>query len=325
MHELSGNTPSGSETKATAARLAVMSNFALLVLKLAVGIAIGSVSVLSEAIHSGIDLLAALLALFAVSSSGKPPDEKHRYGHGKIENVSGVIEAALIFLAAVWIMVEAVRRLMTGASVQTPLWGLAVMSLSGLMNLFISGTLMKTAKTTDSIALETDAWHLRTDVLTSFGVAVGMLLIWITGRSIFDPLLAIAVALLIIRASFGLTAKAFSPLLDTSLPPEEEALIRQIIHNYGSQYVGFHELRTRKSGSDRYIDLHLVVPRYLNIARSHELCDQIEQAVGEHYPGVNILIHVEPCREGDECSTCPARCESPPDNIRSTPLDKMRP
>ena len=172
---------------------------------------------------------------------------------------------------------------------------------------------MKTARATDSIAVEADAWHLRTDVFTSFGVAAGMLLIWITGRSIFDPILAIGVALLIIKASFDLTAKAFFPLLDTSLPLDEEDVIRQIIHNYGSQYIGFHELRTRKSGSERHIDLHLVVPRNQSIARSHELCDQIEQAVGDRYPGASILIHVEPCREGDDCSICPARCESPPD------------
>ena len=184
------------------------------------------------------------------------------------------------------------------------------MGLSGLVNLFISSNLMKTARATDSIALEADAWHLRTDVFTSFGVAAGMLLIWITGRSIIDPILAIGVALLIIKASYDLTVKAFSPLLDARLPLDEEAVIRQIILSYGPQYIGFHELRTRKSGSERHIDLHLVAPRDQSIARSHELCDQIEQAVSDRYPGARILIHVEPCREGDDCSLCTARCEA---------------
>ncbi|MGD0622777.1 MAG: cation diffusion facilitator family transporter [Thermacetogeniaceae bacterium] len=311
------NTLPATEQKAAAARLSVSSNALLVILKLAVGIAIGSVSVLSEAIHSGIDLLAALLALFAVKRSGEPPDEDHQYGHGKIENVSGVVESILIFLAAVWIVMEAVHRLENRAAVQTPLWGMAVMGLSGLVNLFISSNLMKTARATDSIALEADAWHLRTDVFTSFGVAVGLLLIWITGRSIIDPVLAIGVALLIIKASCDLAAKAFSPLLDARLPLDEEEEIRQIILGYGAQYIGFHELRTRKSGSERHIDLHLVAPWDQSIARSHELCDQIEQAVGERYPGARILIHVEPCREGDDCSLCTARCESRPDSFRN--------
>ena len=220
-----GNILPFTEQKAAAARLSVSSNALLVVLKLLVGIAIGSVSVLSEAVHSGIDLLAALLAFFAVNRSGKPPDEEHEYGHGKIENVSGVVEAVLIFLAAVWIVTEAAHRLAAGAAVQTPLWGLVVMGLSGLVNLFISSKLMKTARGTDSIALEADAWHLRTDVFTSFGVAAGMLLIWITGRSIIDPILAIGVALLIVKASYDLTVKAFSPLLDARLPLDEEAVI----------------------------------------------------------------------------------------------------
>jgi cation diffusion facilitator family transporter len=311
---LAENTLPATEQKAAAARLSVGSNALLVVLKLAAGIATGSVSVLSEAVHSGIDLLAALLAFFAVKRSGKAPDEEHEYGHGKIENVSGVVEAVLIFLAAGWIVTEAAHRLVTGAAVQTPLWGLVVMGISGLVNLFISSKLMKTARATDSIALEADAWHLRTDVFTSFGVAAGMLLIWITGRSIIDPVLAIGVALLIIKTSCDLTAKAFSPLLDARLPLDEEAEIRQIILSYGPQYIGFHAMRTRKSGSERHIDLHLVAPRDQSIARSHELCDRIEQAVGERYPGARILIHVEPCREGDDCSLCTARCESRPDD-----------
>ncbi len=302
------------DQKKAAARLSVLSNSALVLLKLIVGVTINSVSVLSEAIHSGIDLLAALLALFAVSKSGEPPDEEHNYGHGKIENISGVAEAILIFLAAVWIVIEAGHRLMNGAAVDAPLWGLAVMGLSGLANFFVSSALMKTARATDSIALEADAWHLRTDLFTSFGVAVGLLLIWITGQSLIDPIMAIIVALLIIKASYELTIKAFFPLLDTRLPLDEELTIKQIIDNYGTQYIGFHELRTRKAGSERHIDLHLVVPRNQSIARSHLLCDQIEQAVGERYPGANILIHVEPCQEGDDCLVCPVRCESSSDD-----------
>jgi cation diffusion facilitator family transporter len=320
---LSERALSDTIRKAQAARLSVASNALLVAIKLVVGISIGSVSVLSEAIHSGIDLLAALMAFLAVNLSGKPPDEDHQYGHGKIENVSGVVEALLIFIAAVGIMLEAVRRLTAGVTVQAPLWGLAVMAVSGFVNLYISRMLMNAAKTTDSIALEADAWHLRTDMFDSFGVAAGLLLLWVTGRSIIDPIMAIAVALMIVKASCQLLAKAFSPLLDARLPLDEEAVIRQIIRSYGAQYIGFHELRTRKSGSDRYIDLHLVAPRDQSIARIHKLCDQIERAVGERFPTARIMIHVEPCQEGDDCGCCIINCESQPNGINHKNTAKL--
>lgn len=297
------------DKKVKVASLSVLSNTLLVLFKLVVGIAINSVSVLSEAIHSGIDLLAALLALFAVRQSGKPPDERHHYGHGKIENISGVVEAVLIFIAAIWIIREAVQKLLVGARVETPVWGLAVMAFSGGVNYIVSNMLMRTAKATDSVALEADAWHLRTDVYTSLGVATGLLLLLVTRFQFLDPLIAIAVALLIIKASFDLTKKAFLPLIDTSLPSEEEEIIKEIIDDYASKYISFHKLRTRKAGSERHIDLHLVVPRTTTIAVSHELCDDIEKAVKDRFPGSHVLIHVEPCRDGNDCLVCPEACD----------------
>ncbi len=296
--------------KARAARLSVFSNTLLVIFKLVTGILINSVSILSEAIHSGLDLFAALLALFAVRQSGKPPDEEHQFGHGKFENVAGVVEAILIFIAAVWIIREAVQKLLTGTEVTTPLWGLIVMGVSGGVNLIVSSILMKTARATDSVALEADAWHLKTDVYTSLGVAGGLLLLWITGFQLLDPLIAIGVALLIIKASFDLTTKAFLPLLDTKLPPNEEEIIKEVLNHYRPHYIGFHKLRSRKAGSERHIDLHLVVPQNQSIAMGHELCDEIEKAVQERFPDTHVLIHVEPCRGGGDCKRCPEYCES---------------
>ncbi|NLH27096.1 MAG: cation transporter [Syntrophomonadaceae bacterium] len=290
--------------KVKVARLSVLSNSVLVVIKLAVGISISSVSVLSEAIHSGLDLVAALIALFAVSKSSKPPDRKHQYGHGKIENVAAVIEALLIFAASVWIIRETVVKITTGARVEAPFWGLMVMAFSAAVNWVISSLLMKTAVKTDSVALEADALHLRTDVYTSAGVAVGLLLLWITGIHLFDPLLAIGVALLIIKAACELMVKAFYPLLDVSLPQDEEEEIRAILQNYGDYFIEYHKLRTRKAGPQRFIDLHLVVPQYMNITASHELCDIIEEKIMEKYPGAQVLIHVEPCRNEEDCLSC---------------------
>lgn len=294
------------------ARLSVISNSFLVVLKLAAGLTINSVSVISEAIHSGMDLIAALIALFAVSKSGKPPDAEHQYGHGKIENVSGVIEAILIFVAAVLILKEAAAKLVTGSQVATPFWGMIVMLFSAAVNWIVSFLLMKTARQTDSIALEADALHLRTDVYTSAGVAGGMLLLWVTDIQLFDPLLAIGVALLIIKTAYDLTIKAFYPLLDTSLPQEEEAQIREIIQGFEPKRVlNFHALRTRKSGDQRFIDLHLVVPQHYHIATTHQICDDIEGEIKDKFPGAQVLIHVDPCQIGKDCEGCGERgqCE----------------
>lgn len=290
--------------KVEVARLSVLSNSVLVIFKLVVGLTINSVSVISEAIHSGLDLIAALIALFAVSRSGKPPDAEHQYGHGKIENISGVIEAILIFVAAIWIIREAAAKLIVGARVDAPMWGLIVMGFSAAANWVVSSLLMKTAHETDSIALEADALHLRTDVYTSVGVAGGLLLLWITGIHLFDPLIAIGVALLIIKAAYDLTAKAFFPLLDASLPPEEEASIKEIIEIFGTHFVSFHKMRTRKAGDQRFVDLHLVVPQYQNIAATHEVCDDIEREITDKYPGAQVLIHVEPCQIGEDCKEC---------------------
>ncbi len=309
--------------KVGVARLSVLSNTALVIFKLIVGLYINSVSVLSEAIHSGLDLAAAMIALFAVKRSGKPPDAEHQYGHGKIENVSGVIEAILIFVASIWIIREAAIKLVTGARVEAPMWGLIVMGFSAVVNWVVSSLLMKTAQETDSVALEADGLHLRTDVYTSLGVAGGLLLLWVTGIHIFDPLIAIGVALLIIKAAYDLTAKAFFPLLDTSLPAEEEEHIKEIILSFGSHFVSFHKMRTRKAGPQRFIDLHLVVPQHQNISVSHDVCDDIEREMKDQYPGAQVLIHVEPCRIGEDCLQCRERgqCEISEKNAKEKGID----
>lgn len=291
--------------KTRAASISVLSNTVLTTGKVVIGLTSGSVSILSEGIHSGIDLVAAIIALFAVRESGKPADDRHTYGHGKIENVSGTVEALLIFIAAIWIIVEAVHKLSAGVAVDNLGWGLVIMGFSAVVNLLVSTLLLKVAKKTDSVALEADALHLRTDVVTSAGVFVGLLLMKITGWEIFDPLIAILVALLIIKAAYDLTKEAFMPLVDVSIDEEEYQVILAVLNEYASQFVEFHKLRTRRAGSERHIDLHLVVPKYESLLRVHELCDQIEKEIEEKLPRTNILIHAEPCsdRTGG-CSVC---------------------
>ena len=249
-------SPDDTETinrlKERTAHLSVISNTCLVLLKFVVGFAIGSVSIISEAIHSSMDLLAAVIAFFSVKKSAEPPDASHSFGHGKFEDVSGLIEALLIVFAAIIIIAEALIRLFNGPGQEfSPgliSFGIAVMGISVLANWYVSSRLMNVAKETESIALESDAWHLRTDIYTSLGVFAGLILIHLTGFTLLDPLIAIAVALVILHAAANLLKRSFADLIDHSIPALDEDRIKAIICAHASEYAGFHGLRTRRSG-----------------------------------------------------------------------------
>jgi cation diffusion facilitator family transporter len=305
--------------KVRVATLSVVSNATLTIMKLIVGLFIGSVSILSEAIHSGVDLIAAVIALFSVKTSSIPADAHHPFGHGKIENLSGTIEALLIFLAAVWIIFEAVKKLLHPEPIATIGWGIGVMLLSAFVNLGVSHMLFKVGRETDSIALQADAWHLRTDVYTSAGVMTGLAMIWIAGRLFpginlnwLDPAAAIGVAVMIIKAAWDLTRQAARDLLDVNLPPEEEAWIRQRIQEHQPAIHGFHQLRTRKSGHFRFVECHLKVDPLMTVRSSHQITEDLTAAIEEKYPDTSVTIHVEPC--DGRCETnvkCLAGCLLP--------------
>ena len=280
------------KNKVNTARLSVISNVSLVILKLVAGIISGSVSIISEAIHSSLDLVAALIAFFSVKVSDNPPDSKHPYGHGKIENISGVIEALLIFVAAGWIIWEAVKK-MIGGEIELELIGagIAVMIISAVTNTIVSKKLYKVAKETNSIALEADALHLKTDVYTSLGVAVGLALIMLTGIKWLDPVIAIIVALFIIFESYRLLKRAFSPLLDTAWKDEDIANIESRLKTLG---VNYHDLRTRIAGAYRFVDLHILIPENVSVGEAHKYCDEIEDELQNIYKDMNITIHVEP-------------------------------
>lgn len=279
--------------KTNAARLSIFSNTGLIVLKLVVGIISGSVSIISEAIHSFMDLLASVIAYFSVRISDKPADIRHPYGHGKFENVSGVAEAMLIFIAAGWIIYEAIKKILAPSAVENIGIGFGVMIISGIVNFFISSRLYTVAKKTNSIALEADALHLKTDVYTSFGVAIGLALLWITGIHMLDPIIAIFVALLILKESFTLFIKAYAPLLDSTLPQEDVDKIVQIIQNHCTNTMGFHNLRTRKAGNYRYVDFHLNLDGSISVKEAHAICDRIENDIYSEFEQIEVSIHVE--------------------------------
>lgn len=289
-----------------AALLSVASNSSLVILKIVAGVLTGSVSILAEAIHILIDLGAAVIALFSVWISAKPADEKHPFGHGKVENISGTIEAILIFLAAGLIIYEAIKKIIVGSELALPELGIAIMLFSVVANWLVSKYLLKVSKRTGSLAIEADAGHLTTDVLTSLGVMLGLLVVRLTGMHLLDPLVAIAISFLIIKTAYTLTRKSFGGLVDVRLPATEEQLISNCITEHGRELVGFHKLRTRKSGIHREIDLHLVMSKTVSLEEAHRMCDHLEYDIKKKLPNTTLTIHVEPCET--ECGECTVVC-----------------
>ncbi|MCX7969411.1 MAG: cation diffusion facilitator family transporter [Armatimonadetes bacterium] len=279
--------------KQRAAIISVAATSTLTIIKLLVGWWSGSVSVISEGLHSGTDLLAALMAWFAVRQSGKPPDTEHPYGHGKFESLSGAVEAILIWLACFLIAREAIQKLIHGVEVSQPAAALAVMAFSTIVNV-VSTHLFSVARKTESLALEADGWHLRTDAYSSAGVLVGLGVLAITGWHFLDPLLALLVAALIAKAGYDLLIQASKHLLDASLPSSEEKIVANILQRHAQNFINAHHLRTRQAGKQRYIDLHLVVRGDMTVEEAHQLCDEIERDIRKSLPDADITIHVEP-------------------------------
>jgi cation diffusion facilitator family transporter len=299
--------------KSKAAAISVASNTLLILLKVVAGLVTGSISLIAEAIHSLMDLAAAIVAFFSVRISDKPADREHPFGHGKAENISGVVEAILIFIAAGLIIYQAVQRIIKGETLELLEIGIGIMAVSIVVNILVSRYLFKVSREEDSIALEADARHLTTDVMTMGGVMVGLTVVRLAHLAgfdldILDPIVAILVSVLILRTSYILTSKSVGGLVDVKLPEEEENDIKAaIMEHFGGEVVSYHKLRTRKAGSQRYIDLHLVMPRQTSIEDAHKMCDHLEKDMMNRLRRTDITIHVEPCDskcEGCELVTC---------------------
>jgi len=277
--------------------LSVISNSAIVILKIIVGLFTGSVAILSEAIHSFLDLLASLIAFFSVRISNKPADKEHPYGHGKVENISGTIETLLIFVAGIWIIYECIHKIIEPTPIKLPLLGIIVMVLGAIINIFVSRIVYRTAKNTNSVAMKSNALHLLTDVYTSLGVALSLLIVHLTGWYILDPIIGIVLACFIMIEALKMMKEAFPPLLDARLSNEEEGKIIQIIETFKDEFIEYHDFRTRRSGAEEYIDFHLVVESQNSIETVHDLCDRIEDRIKNIFQNANILIHLEPENE----------------------------
>ena len=293
-----------SGEKQNAALLSISSNIVLILSKLVVGLITNSISIISEAVRSFTDLLAAIIAFFSVKQSANPPDSDHQFGHGKYEDFSGFIEGALILLAAGYIIFESVEKIINSKYdyIDTTA-GIIVMLVSVIANIIVSRHLFNVARKTDSMALLADAEHLRTDVLTSAGVLAGLVLIKITNIEILDPIIAILVALIIIKAGLNLCFNSGKNLLDGSLPEEEQKIIFDTVNTFiPAEVIEIKELKSRKSGADKLIELIIVIPKKLTIEAGHALCDRIEEDLKNNIKNSRVTIHIEPC--GCTCDNC---------------------
>ncbi len=289
-------------SRSAAVKLSLVVIIGLVGLKVAVGLITGSLSVLAQAADSFLDLFAVFVTFFAIRIALKPADKEHPFGHGKAENISAIVQAILIFTAGGLIIYSAVQRIIAGTTIELTESGIGVMLVSIIASIFLSRHLLKVSRATDSISLQAVAHNITADVYSAAAVLVGLLVIRFTGLSILDPIIALLVALLILKVAYDVLKKSFGGLIDVRLPETEEIEIKSCIVKHYSEVVSFHELRTRKGGSQRYIELHLVMPKNASVEEAHRICDHLEQDIEDRLHNCSVTIHVEPC--SIECEQC---------------------
>jgi cation diffusion facilitator family transporter len=300
MRSIDGNAGAAGKvsprpSKTRAAGLSIGSNSALIVLKIIAGAVTGSIAILTEAVHSAIDLLASVVAFFSVRKADEPPDPSHPYGHEKVENLTAALEGVLVLVGAAIIIYESVHRLITPAGVDTLGVGIAVVALSAVANMGVSAHLYKQARVTGSPALEGDAAHLRTDAFTSAGVLVGLVLVKVTGADRFDPITALVVAVAIVWSGVRIVNRSSRVLVDEALPAEQLAIVREAIEAYDAPEVtGFHKLRARQAGSRSHIDLHVQFREGTTLERAHEVSHELQSVIAGRLRDADVLIHLEP-------------------------------
>lgn len=299
-------------TRSGAVKLALVAVIGLIALKVVVAVITGSISISAQAVDSFLDLFAVAITFFAIRMANMPADEEHSFGHGKVEGIAAIVQAVLIFTAASLIIYSAVHRIIVGTTVELTEAGIGVMLVSIIVSIFLSRHLLKVSRATDSVALEAVARNIAADVYSAAGVLAALVAIRFTGLSIFDPIIALGVAFFILKAAYNVLRKSFGELIDVKLPETEEDEIMSCIKEHSGQLVGFHKIRTRKAGSQRFIDFHLMLPKNASVEEAHQMCDHLEQDIENRLPNSSVTIHVEPCStECDQClvSSCSLRID----------------
>jgi cation diffusion facilitator family transporter len=257
----------------------------------------GSVGLLSDALESGVNLVAAIMALAMLTIAARPPDEEHAFGHGKAEYFSSGVEGALILVAAASITWAAVQRLLNPQPLEDLGIGIALSTAASLINFGVAYVLFRAGRRYESITLEADARHLMTDVLTTAGVLAGLFVVALTGWLILDPLIAIAVAINIVWSGAGLVRRSILGLMDTAIPAEQQLKIVKILDGHATNGVRYHDLRTRQAAAEQFISVHVLVPGKWSVQRGHDLLERIESDIHAALPRALVTTHLEPVED----------------------------
>ncbi len=284
----------------------------LIVLKVVVAFISNSISIVAQAADSVLDVFSIGITLVALKMSDVPADKVHPFGHGKAEGLSALLQAVLVLGAGSFIVYSAIQRIVHSTVIQ-PDEGIVVMAISIVASFFLSRHLRRVAQATDSTAIDASARNIGADVYSAAGVLLGLLLVRVSGLAVLDPIVALIVAGLVLKAGYEVITRALRELLDSALPKKEQETLDNCLKEHSAQLVGFHAIRSRRSGRQRFIDLHILMPRYLTLEEAHDMCDHLERDIKDRIPNANVLIHTEPCKPED----CPP-CSITDCDVRST-------
>ena len=288
------------------ARVGLGTRVVLLVVKILAAVATGSIGIFADAVHGVVDVTGATIGYIGVRVAGKPPDEEHLFGHGRAEDIAAASIATLIFLAAGIVSYEAIERLGDGATLERLETGIAATAFVVVLKLVLSRYLLNASRRFDSVAIGAMSKDFGVDALSSSAVLVGLVLVRATGQLLFDPMVAIVVVVIILRAAYGTMSDAITNLMDTKLPAGEEHAIKQAIESR-PDINNYHALRTRKAGRQRYVQFHIVVPRDKTVEEGHRIAEETEDDIRALFPHAAVTIHVEPCTP--DCAECPEQCD----------------
>ncbi len=288
-------TEAPPDIRMRAARLSIISNTGLVIVKIAAGLVTGSISVLAEGIQSTVDILASLMIYASLRVAKRPPDKSHPYGHGTFENVSSTAQVLLILASSAFILYQAYQRLLQPRMPAVD-WGIAAMGLAVVVDLAVSSHILRVARQSESLALEAEAQHLRSDMYASAGVLLGLMTVRFTGWAPLDPIMAALLTFVVIVTAIRLMGASLRPLLDQSLPAAEVAKIRRALEA-DDRVMGYHKLRTRRAGTQRHVDVHILVDDNLTISQAHAIGEDMERALQKTLPNLDAVVHVEPYAE----------------------------
>lgn len=278
--------------------LSVAAALVTIVLKVTAAAVTGSVGLLSDAMESGVNLVAALVGLWSVRLAARPPDLGHHFGHGKAEYLSAAVEGALIFVAAIAIVWTSIGRLVDPVPLDQPGIGLALSTAAAVVNLVVGVVLVRSGRRYRSLAVEADGRHLLTDVVTSVGVLVGIGLVAIFDWYVLDPIVALFVGANILYTGYGLLERSVTGLLDAALPDEDMERVEQVLDELRRREpVDFHALRSRESGRQRFVYVHLLVPGDWTVKRSHDLANEVSDVIRAALAGTHTFVHTEPIED----------------------------